>query len=173
MSGSASERVAAVTASARSLPASMYAIDEGTEANVTCTCPPSRSVSEAAKPRYGTRTMSTPVITLNSSPARWVVTPIPPEFMEAYQAALGIGLTPIVTRRNREGTLAALVERFLRSADFVNLKARSQSAYQKALGPVLAAHGHRLVGDLEIDKPARLARTSVLARPPWPISPGA
>src|SRR5262249_40093060 len=48
MSGSASERVAVVTASARSLPALMYSITEGMEVNVTCTCPPSKSVSEGA-----------------------------------------------------------------------------------------------------------------------------
>jgi len=46
-----------------------------------------------------------------------------PDFMEAYQAALRLKPTPIVTTRNRENTLAALVERFLLSADFVNLKA--------------------------------------------------
>jgi len=79
-------------------------------------------------------------------------TPGSPEFMEAYQAGLGIRPTPIVTTHHREGTLAALVERFLRSAEFINLKAGSQKTYQKALRPVLAAHGHRLVGDLEIDK---------------------
>ena len=31
-----------------------YSIDEAIEANVTCTCPPSRSVSAGASPRYGT-----------------------------------------------------------------------------------------------------------------------
>ena len=45
MSGSASERVAVVTASARSLPALTYSIDDGIVAKSTCTCPPSRSVS--------------------------------------------------------------------------------------------------------------------------------
>src|SRR5262252_4986224 len=44
MSGSASERGAVVTASARSLPALRYSITEGMEVNVTCTCPPSKSV---------------------------------------------------------------------------------------------------------------------------------
>src|SRR5262245_39871458 len=51
MSGSASERVAVVTASARSLPALRYSITEGMEVNVTCTCPPSKSVSAGATPR--------------------------------------------------------------------------------------------------------------------------
>jgi len=88
-----------------------------------------------------------------------------PDFMEAYQAALRLKPTPIVTTRNRENTLAALVERFLLSADFVNLKAASQKTYQKALGPVLSAHGHRLVGDLEIDK-ARKVIEDIGARAP-------
>ena len=88
-----------------------------------------------------------------------------PDFMEAYQAALRLKPTPIVTTRNRESTLAALVERFLLSADFVNLKAASQKTYQKALGPVLSAHGHRLVGDLEIDK-ARKVIEDIGARAP-------
>ena len=39
----AGERVAMVTASARSLPALTYAIDEDMLANMTCTCPASRS----------------------------------------------------------------------------------------------------------------------------------
>ena len=53
MSGSASERVAVVTASARSLPALMYSIDDGRWRNMTCTCPPSRSVSAGAVAAIG------------------------------------------------------------------------------------------------------------------------
>src|SRR5262245_59816091 len=45
VSGSASERVAAVTASARSLPALIYSIDATVVGNMTCICPPSKSVS--------------------------------------------------------------------------------------------------------------------------------
>src|SRR6516165_9386801 len=45
MSGNASERVAVVTARARSLPALTYSIAEGREGNPTCTCPASRSTS--------------------------------------------------------------------------------------------------------------------------------
>src|SRR5262245_6877976 len=51
MSGSASERVAVVTASACSLPALMYSIAAGMVLNMTCTCPPSRSVSAGPVPR--------------------------------------------------------------------------------------------------------------------------
>src|SRR5262249_49691280 len=51
ISGNASERIAVVTARARSLPARMYWIDEGMVANMTCTCPARRSVSAGAAPR--------------------------------------------------------------------------------------------------------------------------
>ncbi len=53
-SGSSRHRVAVVTASARNLPALMYWMDEVAETNITCTCPPSRSISAGAVPRYGT-----------------------------------------------------------------------------------------------------------------------
>jgi hypothetical protein len=52
--GSAGERVAVVTARARSLPALMYSIDDEMMANIASTCPPMRSVSAGAPPRYGT-----------------------------------------------------------------------------------------------------------------------
>ena len=51
---SASERVAVVTASTRSLPALMCSIDAGRLSNAACTCPPSKSMSIGAEPRYGT-----------------------------------------------------------------------------------------------------------------------
>src|SRR5262249_38065528 len=49
MSGSTGERVAVVTARARSLPPLTYSIDEDMVANMTCTCPPirGRSLSQA------------------------------------------------------------------------------------------------------------------------------
>src|SRR5262245_25548948 len=46
-----------------------YSIDEDMVANMTCTCPPSRSTSAGPAPRYGTSARLTPVIILNSSPA--------------------------------------------------------------------------------------------------------
>src|SRR6516162_2392765 len=53
MSGNTGERLAVVTASARSLPPLTYSIDEDMVANMTCTCPPSRSTSAGPAPRYG------------------------------------------------------------------------------------------------------------------------
>src|SRR5262249_27418004 len=54
ISGSASDRVAVVTAKARSLLALMYSIDAAMSVNVTWICPPSRSVIAGPAPRYGT-----------------------------------------------------------------------------------------------------------------------
>src|SRR5262245_56119459 len=50
MSGSTGERVAVVTARARSLPPLTYSIDDDMVANITCTCPPSRSTSAGPAP---------------------------------------------------------------------------------------------------------------------------
>ena len=69
-SGSASERVALVTASPRSLPVLINSMEEGREANEASTCPPSKAVSAGLLPPNGTWTMLTPAIILNSSPAR-------------------------------------------------------------------------------------------------------
>src|SRR5262245_31674865 len=68
ISGSASERIAMVTAKARPLPALMYSIDAAMSVNVTWICPPSRSVIAGAALRYGTCVRLTPVIILKSSP---------------------------------------------------------------------------------------------------------
>src|ERR1700757_3777182 len=51
-SGSAWERSAVVTASARSLPALMYSIDDGAAMNSVCTWPPTISASAGAPPRW-------------------------------------------------------------------------------------------------------------------------
>jgi hypothetical protein len=49
--------------------------------NITCTWPPKRSVNAGVEPRYGTWTISTPAIILNSSPERWCVDPMPADAM--------------------------------------------------------------------------------------------
>src|SRR5215831_12701568 len=58
------------------LPPLTYTIEDMV-ANMTCTCPPSRSISAGPAPRYGTCTRLTPVIILNSSPAIWFPEPMP------------------------------------------------------------------------------------------------
>src|SRR5262249_11339080 len=80
-SGSTWERAAVVTANGRNLPALINSSDVGTLSNITCTWPLIRSVSAGAPPRYGTCTMSMPVIILNSSPDTWMVEPAPEDAM--------------------------------------------------------------------------------------------
>ncbi len=78
-SGNASERVAVVTASGRSLPPLMYSIAAGTVLNTSCTWPPSRSASAGPNPRYGTSSMSVPVCILKYSLDAWSGPPAPPD----------------------------------------------------------------------------------------------
>src|SRR5262245_60063274 len=80
-SGSTGERVAGVTANGRSLPVRMCSVNDSMPSNMTCARPPSRSVSAGAAPRYGTWSMSTPAIILNSSPAMCGVVPLPTDAM--------------------------------------------------------------------------------------------
>src|SRR6516225_6924394 len=65
----------------RSFPALMCSIDSGKGLKITCTWPPSRSVVAGAPPRYGTWTMSTPAIILNSSPTTCCGVPLPADAM--------------------------------------------------------------------------------------------
>ncbi len=51
-----------------------------------------------------------------------------PEFMAAYQAAMGAPAKP--PSPHAAGTLAKLVEDYYRSAEFANLKPASQRLYQ-------------------------------------------
>ena len=74
------------------------------------------------------------------------------EFMAAYQAALAaVSPPPPSSRHIIRGSLAEVVAGYFRSASFVNLSPSSQVLYRKALKPVLAAHGHRLVRELPRD----------------------
>src|ERR1700757_4522585 len=77
MSGSAAERVAEVTARARSFPARIYSIDSVIVVNAACTWPLSRSGMKLI--RYGTCFQSRPAIALNSSPDTWDTLPVPAE----------------------------------------------------------------------------------------------
>ena len=76
-SGSACERTALVTPSAFSLPLLMCGIADGRLSNITSMLPPIRSISAGPEPRYGMWTMKVPVMVLNSSPARWMLVPLP------------------------------------------------------------------------------------------------
>ena len=78
-SGASFERCAVVTASAFSLPALTCAIALARLSNMNCVSPASSACVAGAPPLYGTWTMSVPVSTLNSSPARWPALPLLPE----------------------------------------------------------------------------------------------
>src|SRR5262249_287625 len=67
--GSKAERFIEQMAIGRSLPARICPSELVTVSIALCTCPAMRSVTIGALPRYGTCTMFTPVIILNSSPA--------------------------------------------------------------------------------------------------------
>ena len=71
-------------------------------------------------------------------------------------------------RRAAEGSLAAVVAGYLRSAEFANIKPSTQRTYRLALQPILAADGHRMVADLPRDKARKIieeigARTPAMA----------
>jgi integrase len=71
------------------------------------------------------------------------------EFMAAYQAALtNVAMPPLSPKHVPRGSLAEIVAGYFRSAGFQNLSPSSQQVYRKALKPILAAHGHRLVREL-------------------------
>ena len=63
---------------ARSVPALMYWTADGIVQNTMFTCPPSRSLSAGAVPRYGTCVIWMPVISWRSSPEAWSGPPAPP-----------------------------------------------------------------------------------------------
>ena len=78
-SGIDGERVAVVTASARTVPLWIFLVSAGTPSIIMTTRPDIRSGSTATVPRYGTWTMSTWAFSLNSSVARCTAVPVPDE----------------------------------------------------------------------------------------------
>ena len=68
-----------VTASATSLFARTCGSTVEAGANMSCTWPPSRSVTAGVLPLYGTWTILTSAISANSSPDRWGEVPMPDE----------------------------------------------------------------------------------------------
>jgi integrase len=88
------------------------------------------------------------------------------EFMAAYQAALAVVAPPPPSPRHViAGSLAAVTAGYLRSADFANLSPSSQQSYRTALKPILAAHGHRLVRELNKDVARRVIENIGVTRP--------
>jgi hypothetical protein len=68
-----------------------------------------------------------------------------PEFMLAYQTA--IGTTATLIEEKKSGTFARLILDYCRSAAFANLKPSSQMLYKLVLDRITERHGHRLVRD--------------------------
>ncbi|CKR73062.1 Uncharacterised protein [Mycobacterium tuberculosis] len=79
MSGSCSERLLVVTASARSLPDLMCGIELPRMSNMLVTWPPIKSTIAGAAPLYGMWVISTLTPSLNSSPPRCCGVPLPAE----------------------------------------------------------------------------------------------
>src|SRR5207253_8074722 len=78
-SGATDERLAVVTASARSLPAFASGHAVVILSKVIATRPPTTSCSAGGLPLYGMCCMSTPAIALNSSPDKCCEVPLPLE----------------------------------------------------------------------------------------------
>ena len=78
-SGSADERLAVVTASARSLPALMCGSTGVMVSNDIVIWPPSRSVVSGPLPLYGMCSSSVPVMFSNCVPIRCCAVPLPLE----------------------------------------------------------------------------------------------
>src|SRR5688572_25912996 len=70
-SGVPGQRFVVVTATARTLPDLMWAIDDGRLSKPIWICPPMRSMSIGPAPLYGTWTISTPAIIFSSSALMW------------------------------------------------------------------------------------------------------
>lgn len=81
-----------------------------------------------------------------------------PAFIAAYTAALNGPAAPLPTRAApaRAGTFHRLIDDYLDSPDFLRLKASSQKVTRAILLRFGAAHGHRMVADLERQHVMRL-----------------
>lgn len=69
-------------------------------------------------------------------------------FMEAYHAALAGNPLPVATTKAAQGTMAALVASWYRSAAFTGLAPSSQVTYRRIVDRLLAANGGALVAEL-------------------------
>src|SRR5580704_970391 len=76
-SGSAADRLTLSTASPRNLPSRMLAMAGGSAVKATCVWPPRVELIASAAPLNGTVAKSSPNLSLNNSPARCGVEPVP------------------------------------------------------------------------------------------------
>ncbi len=71
-----------------------------------------------------------------------------PEFDEAYRAALLDLCVPLPSARNAPGTIAALIVSYLKTPQYVGLRATTKRGYRSRLEYLRRVHGHRLVAGL-------------------------
>lgn len=71
------------------------------------------------------------------------------EFMAAYHACLEGSRPPIGAARTTPGTMTALAVSWYGSSEFSGLAPSSQATYRRIVEAFLAAHGDRLVADLQ------------------------
>jgi integrase len=70
-----------------------------------------------------------------------------PEFNHAYAAALA-GQPKPAPKRDRQGTIGALIQSYLRSSAFIGLRQTSKAGYMRRLDRIRQDHGHRTVDGL-------------------------
>jgi integrase len=72
------------------------------------------------------------------------------EFREAYAAAMAGDAAPArgVLKTDAPGTIGALVASYMRSVQFIGLRATSKKGYQTRLNQIRVDHGHRAVAGL-------------------------
>src|SRR5262249_38302284 len=87
-----------------------------------------------------------------------------PEFMEAYQSAMGTAAA-LPKAKHGPGSFAALCTDYFRAAAFANLKPRSQATYRYALAPLLEKHGHRSVRGMDRDRVQKIIDEIGATRP--------
>lgn len=80
--------------------------------------------------------------------------PTSPEFLEAYKAALLGQPAPSRDRfvQAAPGTLAALVASYMKSAEYIGLRATSKAGYISRLEMLRTVHGHRTVAGLSRER---------------------
>jgi integrase len=77
-----------------------------------------------------------------------------PEFMAAYQSALGGG--PLIWgSRHGSGTVGALITEYQKTPSFTNLAPSSKALYRAILDKFSTLHGHRMVHDMPRTKVAQ------------------
>lgn len=88
------------------------------------------------------------------------------EFLEAYQAALA-GRKPTKPKRMEPtpGTIEALVQSYLRSADYRDLRATTKAGYTSRIEAIRTAHGHRTLSGMNRERIEKLILAPYAERP--------